>query len=140
MCLDTTVRELAAPLFLSVVLVIRFVRQLVSLGNQRVDPRIPLGGLGLRRHGIMGYHQSQVVSGTFTDDFFGRGITGFSLETVEQTGKLMIAPLRYGQSESQSLSVGPKTDRLVRSSESRCASRLTTKNMPYFKRVPCSHR
>ena len=51
---------------------------------------------------------TSVVSGTFTDDFFGRGITGFSLETVEQTGKLMIAPLRYGQNESQSLSVGPR--------------------------------
>lgn len=95
-------------MFLAVVLVIQFARPLVFLGKQRVDPRIPLGGLGLRRHGIMGYHQPQVVPGTFTDDFFGRSITGFSLETVEQTGKLMIAPLRHGQNEFQSLPVGPR--------------------------------
>lgn len=92
-------------MFLAVVLVIRFACPLVSLGNQRFDPRIPLGGLVCRRHGIMDYHQPQVVPGALTDDFVGRGITGFFLETVERIGKLMIAPPRYGQNEFQSLSI-----------------------------------
>ena len=51
-CLGTAVGELAAPMFLAVVLIIQFTGPLVSLGNQRFDPRVPLGGLVYAREGV----------------------------------------------------------------------------------------
>ncbi|MBU2773494.1 hypothetical protein HMI48_06185 [Acidithiobacillus ferrooxidans] len=69
-CLGIAAGELAAPVFLAVILIIQFAGPLVALGNQRFDPRIPLGGLVRRRHGIMGDDQPQIIPGALADDFF----------------------------------------------------------------------